>query len=619
MNRPVAQPPNHRTTQPPRLSRPSQAGWGGAVAGWELTRLARRGSPALARLLVAGLLFVALFVTYLTAFPDDVELLPPGRAHALLSAFGQAFALAFLFIQAAAVLALTPLFVAGGVVEETERRTLEFLLATDLAAREIVLGKLWPRLLLMLTLVLAGWPLLAATQVWGGVDIWFVTFGSLVIVGSAWAAAGISLACAVGAPTFRKALTRSYLWSAVWLSLPVVTCPFLLIAVLADLPAFLVVAQRWLARSGPGQALGGLGLSPVRLVGLLFGLGVLLHFLVGLWGARRACRKMRDVRVLDAGRPKAARPRREKWERHPPVPEEAPFVWKEVYLTGQAARLVRMLGLVPWWLWLGVSTAFMAVGLAAAGSSSGAADIFAAMNDVVRWVGGLFVGLMVLVVGLHAAGSVARERQQNTLDDLLTIPRPRRELVWAKWVGAVARARGIALGALPIPLVGVVADGLSGAAVLPMALAAGAFVACAAAFGLWLSVRTRTVQRATGLWLLLVGLWVGGTFLAAQVAYVEQDRAGRVVVLGRPPPTKVDEMLVWDRVLSPPLAWSELCFRYLDEGEPRDYWWRRDPDGRVDHLVEVWPSLAGAALYGVLAWAFYRAARRGFERRPLPP
>ena len=55
-----------------------------------------------------------------------------------MSAFGQQFSLALPMVQAAVVLIITPLFVAGSIVEETERRTLEFLLATDLRPREIV-------------------------------------------------------------------------------------------------------------------------------------------------------------------------------------------------------------------------------------------------------------------------------------------------------------------------------------------------------------------------------------------------------------------------------------------------------------------------------------------------
>src|SRR5262249_38045648 len=127
-----------------------------------------------------------------------------------------------------------PLFVAGSIVEETERRTLEFLLATDLRPREIILGKLWPRLLLVFGVVLVGWPVLAVTQVWGGVDVTFVGLGSLVVLAELWAVAGISAACAVGARTLRKAMVRSYLWSAMALTLPLCTCPVGVIVALSD-------------------------------------------------------------------------------------------------------------------------------------------------------------------------------------------------------------------------------------------------------------------------------------------------------------------------------------------------------------------------------------------------
>lgn len=132
------------------------------------------------------------------------------------------------------MLILSPLFVAGAIVEETERRTLEFLLATDLSPREIILGKLWPRLLLVFGVVLVGWPVLAATQFWGGVDVVFVGLGSLFVLAELWAVVGISAACAVGARTLRRAMVRSYLFAVLALSVPVCTCPFGAIAALSD-------------------------------------------------------------------------------------------------------------------------------------------------------------------------------------------------------------------------------------------------------------------------------------------------------------------------------------------------------------------------------------------------
>jgi len=597
-----------------------QPRWGGAIAGWELTRLARRGTPSAARLLVGLLLFVALLVTYLAAFPRELEGLKPGLVQARLSAFGQQFSLALLIVQAAVVFVLTPLFVAGSIVEETERRTLEFLLSTDLQAREIVLGKLWPRILLVFGVVLAGWPVLAITEVWGGVDVAFVATGSLVVLGELWAIAGISAACAVGARTLRKAIVRSYLWSALLLVLPVCTCPCATIAVLADpaaaySEAFDVGAARVYRGGGPytGPPPAAAPSPAVVLAATLvaLGLNLFVQFLIGAFGLRRAIFKLRNARYFYARMPWQQRPRKvAKWEQHPPVPQGSPLLWKEMHLSGQTNRFVRSLSLVPGVVWLCVASVFTLVGWAAVVDQ--AQDVLRSMNQLIRWGGGFLVGLMAVMVGLHAAGSVTRERQQETLTDLLTIPRPRREILAAKWVGSLSKARGIAVGTAAIPLVGVLAEGLSYWAVVPLFAATLAFLTCAASFGLWVSVRAPTVQRATGLWLLAVGLWVGGTFLAAEAAYLE-DRTARRNRFTYPPQRPAP--LVWDRALNPALAWSELTFRVrgsADEESPyRSDEWR---DGVVADVRDVWPSALGVSLYLLLAWAFFAAAARRFER-----
>jgi len=584
--------------------------WGGAIAGWELTRLARRGSPTIARVLVGLLLFAALLITYLAAFPRDLELLAhyyPGEVQKQLAKFGQDFALTFLLVQTAIVLLLAPLFVVGAVVEETERRTLEFLLATDLSAREIILGKLWPRALLIVGIVLAGWPVLAVTQVWGGVDVVFVGLASIVVVAAIWAVAGISAACAVGAHSLRKGLVKSYLWVVLSLGLPVFTCPGGVIAALSVAEAELARVQ---AKSPGNPDAVAAVLAPMV---AFFALHLIALFVIGAWGVRRACFKLRHARYFYARMPWQRRPGEPaKWEQHPPVPDGSPLLWKEIYLSGQTARLVRMLTLVPWVVWLCVSSVFMLVGLVFVLDATRSADVLTSMNGMVRWVGGILLGLMCLIVGLHAAGSVARERQQGTIVDLLAVPRPRREILRAKWVGSLAKARGIAVGAMAVPLVGVVAEGISWWAVMPLVAAAFVFVACAASFGLWLSVRSRSVQRASGLWMLIVGLWVGGTFLAAQAAYMEQRAARRALLRWDP---KVEEAFVWDRALNPVLAWSQLTFRFLEEHEGWDYSDRYQlRDGKIETLEAIYPALIGVGLHGFLAWLFFRLAAWRFER-----
>ena len=69
--------------------------------------------------------------------------------------------------------------------------------------------------------------------------------------------------------------------------------------------------------------------------------------------------------------------------------------------------------------------------------------------------------------------------------------------------------------------------------------------------------------------------------------------------------------LVWDRVLNPALAWSELVFRVHDEGDLRS---RDFVDGDVSSVTDVWPSLIGVGAYALLAWGLYVAASRKFER-----
>ena len=198
---------------------------------------------------------------------------------------------------------------------------------------------------------------------------------------------------------------------------------------------------------------------------LVVHLGV--QFLSASWGLRRATYKLRHARYFYARMPWQQRPRKvAKWEQHPPVPQGSPLLWKEMHLSGQTSRFVRSLEPGPGVVWLCVVSVFTLVGWAAVVGES--ADVLASMNDLIRWGGGLMVGLMAVMVGLHAAGSVARERQQETLTDLLTVPRPRREILAAKWVGSLSKARGIAIGTAAIPLVGVIAEALSFWAVVPL-------------------------------------------------------------------------------------------------------------------------------------------------------
>src|SRR5208283_3574479 len=149
------------------LRRPAQ--WlVGPLPFYEILRTTRRGRYVLLRCLYAGALLATLYWVYASWFGDPFSetVLHPEK----LPQFAEAFFQRFLAAQLGAVLLLTPALTAGAIAEEKERRSLEFLLITDLSNREIILGKTLGRLANMALLLVTGLPVLGFIQLLGGVD-----------------------------------------------------------------------------------------------------------------------------------------------------------------------------------------------------------------------------------------------------------------------------------------------------------------------------------------------------------------------------------------------------------------------------------------------------------------
>src|SRR5262249_45248666 len=115
----------------------------------------------------AALLLVILCVIFLTANKMGLQERVDRRETAILA---ETFFSAFMIVQLILVVLLTPAYVAGAIAEEKDRKTLEFMLATDLNNREIVLSKLLSRVANMTLLLLTGLPILSILQFLGGVD-----------------------------------------------------------------------------------------------------------------------------------------------------------------------------------------------------------------------------------------------------------------------------------------------------------------------------------------------------------------------------------------------------------------------------------------------------------------
>src|SRR5262249_52424347 len=106
----------------------------------------------------------------------------------------------FSVTQAVLVVLLTPAYVAGAIAEDKERRTIEFLFATDLHSREIVFGKLAARVGNLVLFLFTGLPVLSLIQFFGGIDP--------AILLSVFAATGVTMLSLAGVGILNSSLRR---------------------------------------------------------------------------------------------------------------------------------------------------------------------------------------------------------------------------------------------------------------------------------------------------------------------------------------------------------------------------------------------------------------------------
>ncbi len=469
----------------------------GPLFYYELVRLARKGRGTLLRCAYALAVLLALYLAYHGRFPrHDPWREPFSSAPTLpapeLSSLAQLFVLALLRVQTLAVFVLTPVYLAAAVAEEKERHTLESLFTTQLRDREIVLGKLAARVTHLGGILLAGLPLLALTQLWGGVDI-FLLLAAYAMTGlSLLSVASLSILSSVCAPTTWKAMSRSYVASAVLLLFFVLVpggTPAGLFALMSELGDQLWTADEF----------------PVVL------LGVTCHAGVALACAARAVVLLRPVAESQVSDPHARGPAASPGELEQPEADNAmgptrrtshllrdhPLLWKETSRSarGASAREFEHGLRSEWPVALGImafATGFLSVigfsvdyewGQGTVGFFTRMAVVFAAGT----WCAG---------TALRAAGSVSLERDRQTLDSLLTLPTRREAVLGAKWLGSVLRGRNMGYCLAIVATLELVNGTLHPLALPLVAAAAACQVGFWASLGLWLSVACPTTLRA---------------------------------------------------------------------------------------------------------------------------
>lgn len=494
----------------------------GPVLFYDLVRTSRRTRYIVLRCLYIAFLLALLLWVYSLWFLENRQRSPAGYLPSRdTAAFAESFFFTLMVVQFVVVVLLTPAYLGGAIAEEKERKTLEYLLATDLAGREIVLGKLAARLLNLAMIVLAALPVLSATEFFGGVDpdlvlAAFATLGLTML--------GLSAVCmlvSVHARRARDAIVLGYLFlvlypalglTSLWLVTaypglnfaPVVPLPW------SDEPVTLGDVVR-MANAGNlpyvlfkvGRTIDSGQVLADTLPGLLRDYA-LFHGLLALGCCTWAVSRLRPVALREASGRTRRVPLGVRLLGRPRVSSQQPMFWKEIFAEPRlrlgwlgriAVAALVFLSFLPLWF--------------IAENTSAWRRLNEEVNIWLRLAGTSVLCLILLAVAVRAAGSVRGEHDRQTLDALLTSPLSNGNILLAKWLGSVLSVRmaWIWLGA--IWAVGFVTGGLFIPAALLVLVAWFVYAGAFAVVGLWYSVACRTTVRAT-VWTLLTVLLIGG-------------------------------------------------------------------------------------------------------------
>lgn len=122
------------------------------------------------------------------------------------------------YLQVFLICVLSPVFMAGAIAQEANPKTWDILLTTPLSKLEIVLGNLLGRLWFVLALLFASLPLFALTQFFGGVPGRSILASYLVAAGAALLVGAIAIALSVSRLVGQRAVFAFYVCVVTYLA-----------------------------------------------------------------------------------------------------------------------------------------------------------------------------------------------------------------------------------------------------------------------------------------------------------------------------------------------------------------------------------------------------------------
>lgn len=595
----------------------------GPVFGLECLASPRRWQMYAGRVLFVGLMLAGMWLIW-SSLPED-ELITNFN---VLQNLGRRLVSILMMTQLLAVLLAAPAATAGSICVDKSRGVLHHVFVTDLSDREIVLGKLFGRLLPIFGMMACGAPVLMLLGLVGGVDFGVVLRGYAITTALAILACTLALTFSIWVKRPSQALPPTYALIGLWIVGDVMLLTVYggfnaaprafvppVILILECLNPFMAVSTSYAFDDNTAW------ISPLAYVGTCLGLSLLL----GTFAIARLRKAVVGQESRGAKRQRADAPLRLiDYIPGPPL-NRNPVLWREWHRKRPTKWTGRF-----WTLYAILATAasgFVLFGLYTEPNNPWLQWLAALVNGV-----GVSVGLLLLTVS--ATTALAEERDRGSLDVILTTSLSTASILRGKWLGTMAMIPRLAILPLWVSLGAAMITGrwLGPLAMLGLIVAYAAFItSLGLALATWIPRLGRAI--ATGIFLVIllnVGLVVArGTLMRDQPIAASTPQAARFTVVSGANPGAGTAMTVrflppdyerpdWDWLLlgipfagvSDATLWGARI-----GGANRSFWPGTDASRYVIYQNEGYSwALIWMGIYGGLAlWLFF-ATVASFDR-----
>jgi ABC-type transport system involved in multi-copper enzyme maturation permease subunit len=349
------------------------------------------------------------------------------------------------FLQIALICIIAPVFMAGAIAQEADPKTWDILLTTPLSPTQIVLGNLLGRLFFILALLFSSLPLFAVTQYFGGVPGSSIFASYFIAAAAALLVGALAIALSVSRLVGKRAVFTFY----------IAVVSYLALTYALDTVVFGGFAVSWMTALNPFLTLHAL-LDPVGYpsaplgsttnfgpwflerpvitwcvlassLSLVLTLTSILTVRLGGFSAITGANPSASIpwyrRLLGLGAAGAdTRPPRTVWTR--------PIAWREAAARNATlSRILARYAFIASGLLLALTLTFLFHTASLDIPSFRAALLYTVLGEL---------AVIALVAINMSATTVAREREDGTLDLLLTTPMTPATYLGGKLSGAIA-------------------------------------------------------------------------------------------------------------------------------------------------------------------------------------